>query len=110
MSTSFTRIEKNIRIQDELLKVLSSGLLKNNPSFFTGFQVIRNEVEVNFYKKMEPYINATNFNSKKDFEILARYSLKAFYESIRETDRSKIFDKNLFRDTGFDQIDLDNLF
>lgn len=86
--------------------MLASGLLKQHPSFFTGFKVIRSEVEVKFYKKMEPYINANNFNSKKDFEIFARYGIKAFYESIIEADRSKI----LFQDTGFDRIEIDDLF
>ena len=103
-------LKRNILIQDELLKMISNGLLKQNPSFYAAFRVIRHEVEVNFYKKMEPFITASNFNSKRDFEIFAKYGLKAFFESIKEANRSKIFDKSLFKETGFDQIDLEGLF
>ena len=107
---SIDNLKRNILIQDELLKIISTGVIKKNPSFYSAFKVIKHEVEINFYKKMEPYINVNNFNSKKDFEIFARYGLKAFYESVIEARRSKIFDKSLFKDTGFDQIDLEGLF
>ena len=36
--------------------------------------------------------------------------IKFFYESIIEANRSKIFNKILFQDTGFDRIEVDGLF
>jgi len=103
-------IQRNILIQDELLKMISTGILQKSPNFYVGYQVLRPDIEIAFFKKLEPFINANNFNSKKDFEILARQALRAYFESLIAADRSKIFNKDLFTQTGFDQINVEDLF
>lgn len=59
---------------------------------------------------MEAYILANNFDTKKDFYRLASLGLKAYYEVVTENSPAHLFDKGLFKDTGFDQIDIESLF